>query len=131
MVTSICMLIILTFSSDYRSRLPIICIMGIATSTEILHQSLDKSTIALLRIEKFKLEQSGVWFNRVVEKVFLDSTSTLKFGHLPFKFLMDHFYLYDYSMGKVTASLKVKIYFFFFFCHLILMTMLFSPVSMH
>jgi origin recognition complex subunit 3 len=43
--------------------------MGIATSIEILHQSLNKSTIGLLRIEKFKLEQSGVWFNRVIEKV--------------------------------------------------------------
>jgi origin recognition complex subunit 3 len=82
--------------------------MGIATSTEILHQSLNKSTIGLLRIEKFKLEQSGVWFNRVVEKVFLDSTSTLKFGARPYKFLLDHFYLYDFSMTKVTASLKVK-----------------------
>ncbi|GAA5803291.1 hypothetical protein HPULCUR_008770 [Helicostylum pulchrum] len=95
-----------TICSEYRSRLPIICIMGIATSTEILHQSLNKSTIGLLRIEKFKLEQSGVWFNRVIEKIFLDSTSTLKFGPRPYKFLLDHFYLYDFSMTKVTASIK-------------------------
>ncbi len=85
--------------------------MGIATSIEILHQSLNKSTIGLLRIEKFKLEQSGVWFNRVIEKVFLDSTSTLKFGPRPFRFLIDHFYLYDLSMSKVTASLKVKYFY--------------------
>lgn len=58
-----------TICSEYRSRLPIVCIVGIATSTEILHQSLSKSTIGLLRIEKFKLEQSEVWFNRVIEKV--------------------------------------------------------------
>ncbi|KAI7896366.1 origin recognition complex subunit 3 N-terminus-domain-containing protein [Mucor mucedo] len=95
-----------TICSEYRSRLPIVCIMGIATSTEILHQSLNKSTIGLLRIEKFRLEQSGVWFNRVIEKVLLDSTSTLKFGARPYKFLLDHFYLYDFSMTKVTASLK-------------------------
>lgn len=82
--------------------------MGVATSTEILHQSLNKSTIALLRIEKFRLEQSKVWFNRVIEKVFLDTTNTLKFGPAPYKFLMDHFFLYDYSMSKVTASLKVR-----------------------
>ncbi|KAI9480879.1 MAG: origin recognition complex subunit 3 N-terminus-domain-containing protein [Benjaminiella poitrasii] len=92
--------------SEYRSRLPIICLMGIATSTEILHQSLNKSTIALLRIEKFKLEQSEVWFNRVIEKIFLDSVHTLKFGARPYKFLLDHFYLYDFSISKMTASIK-------------------------
>lgn len=55
--------------SEYRQRLPIVCIVGIATSTEILHQSLSKSTIGLLRIEKFKLEQSEAWFNRAIEDV--------------------------------------------------------------
>ncbi|KAI8641259.1 origin recognition complex subunit 3 N-terminus-domain-containing protein [Parasitella parasitica] len=95
-----------TICSEYRSRLPIVCIIGIATSTEILHQSLSKSTIGLLRIEKFKLEQSDVWFNRVIEKIFLDSTSTIKFGARPYKFLLDHFYLHDFSIRKVTASLK-------------------------
>jgi origin recognition complex subunit 3 len=58
-----------TICSDYRSRLPIVCIIGIATSAEILHQSLSKATIGLLRIEKFNLEQSEIWFNRVLEKV--------------------------------------------------------------
>ncbi|KAI7899494.1 origin recognition complex subunit 3 N-terminus-domain-containing protein [Cokeromyces recurvatus] len=95
-----------TICSEYRSSLPIVCIMGIATSTEILHQSLSKSTIELLRIEKFRLEQSEVWFNRVIEKIFLDSLHTLKFGARPYKFLLDHFYLYDFSISKVTASIK-------------------------
>ncbi|KAK4509567.1 uncharacterized protein ATC70_007920 [Mucor velutinosus] len=95
-----------TICSEYRARLPIVCIVGIATSTEILHQSLSKSTIGLLRIEKFTLEQSEVWFNRVIEEMFLDSTTTIKFGARPYKFLLDHFYLYDYSISKVTASLK-------------------------
>lgn len=56
--------------------LPIVCIVGIATSTEILHQSLSKSTIGLLRIERFKLENSEVWFNRVIEKVNLNKCSS-------------------------------------------------------
>ncbi|GAN11198.1 origin recognition complex subunit 3-like [Mucor ambiguus] len=97
-----------TICSEYRSRLPIVCIVGIATSTEILHQSLSKSTIGLLRIEKFTLEQSEVWFNRVIEEIFLDSTTTIKFGARSYKFLLDHFYLYDYSISKATASLKVN-----------------------
>lgn len=40
--------------------------------------------------------------------MFLDSTSTMKFGARPYKFLLDHFYLYDFSISKVTASLKVS-----------------------
>lgn len=43
--------------------------MGIATSSEILHQSLTKASISLLRVEKFWLEQSEVWLNRVLETV--------------------------------------------------------------
>ncbi|KAI9257324.1 origin recognition complex subunit 3 N-terminus-domain-containing protein [Phascolomyces articulosus] len=96
----------ITICSEYRLRIPIVFIMGIATSTEILHQSLTKATIGLLRIEKFWLEQSDVWFNRVLETVFIDSDHTLKFGARPYKFLLDHFYLYDFSMGRATASLK-------------------------
>ncbi|KAI8876028.1 hypothetical protein K501DRAFT_262859 [Backusella circina FSU 941] len=98
-----------TICSDYRSRLPIVCVIGIATSTEILHQSLSKTTIGLLRIEKFNLEQSEIWFNRVLEKIFLDPNEQLKFSARPYKFLLDHFYLYDFSMGKATASLKYAI----------------------
>lgn len=40
--------------------------------------------------------------------MFLDSTSTMKFGARPYKFLLDHFYLYDFSISKVTTSLKVN-----------------------
>ncbi|KAI8377134.1 origin recognition complex subunit 3 N-terminus-domain-containing protein [Choanephora cucurbitarum] len=95
-----------TICSNYRQNLPIICIIGIATSTEILHQSLTKATIGLLRIEKFRLELSEVWFKRILERLFLESTDTLKFGARPYKFLLDRFYLYDFSISKVTASLK-------------------------
>jgi origin recognition complex subunit 3 len=55
--------------SEYRVQIPFVFVIGIATSTEILHQSLSKSTICLLRIEKFWLQQSDVWFNRVLDKV--------------------------------------------------------------
>lgn len=36
---------------------------------DILHQSLTKATIGFLRVEKFWLEQSDVWFNRLLETV--------------------------------------------------------------
>ncbi|KAL1928438.1 hypothetical protein VTP01DRAFT_2794 [Rhizomucor pusillus] len=95
-----------TICSEYHKRIPIIFVFGIATSMDILHQSLTKATIGFLRVEKFWLEQSDVWFNRLLETIFIDSLDTLKFGARPYKFLLDHFYLYDFSMGKVTASLK-------------------------
>ncbi|KAJ2955962.1 hypothetical protein NQZ79_g8120 [Umbelopsis isabellina] len=53
--------------SEYRSRLPIVLLIGIATSSNALHQSLSKSALSLLRTEKFWLQQSDVWFNRVIE----------------------------------------------------------------
>ncbi|KAG0168293.1 Origin recognition complex subunit 3 [Apophysomyces sp. BC1015] len=95
-----------TICSEYRMRIPIVLIIGVATSTEILHQSLSKSTLGLLRTEKFWLRQSDAWLNRVLETIFIDEADTLKFGARPYKFLLDHFYLHDFSMGKVTASLK-------------------------
>ncbi|KAI8335759.1 origin recognition complex subunit 3 N-terminus-domain-containing protein [Chlamydoabsidia padenii] len=96
----------MTVISEYRTQLPFVFVIGIATSTEILHQSLTKSTICLLRIEKFWLQQSDVWFNRVLDKIFINSNFTLKFGARPYKFLLDHFYLYDFSISKVKASMK-------------------------
>ncbi|CAO3597039.1 unnamed protein product [Absidia cylindrospora] len=96
----------MTIVSEYRVNIPFVFIIGIATSTEILHQSLTKSTICLLRIEKFWLQQSDVWFNRVLDKIFIDSNFTMKFGARPYKFLLDHFYLYDFSISKVKASMK-------------------------
>ncbi|KAI8093724.1 origin recognition complex subunit 3 N-terminus-domain-containing protein [Halteromyces radiatus] len=96
----------MTIISEYRVQLPFVFIIGIATSTEILHQSLTKSTICLLRIEKFWLQQSDVWFNRVLDKIFIESDFTLKFGAKPYKFLLDHFYLFDFSISKVKASVK-------------------------
>ncbi|KAI9021574.1 origin recognition complex subunit 3 N-terminus-domain-containing protein [Phycomyces nitens] len=96
----------ITICSEYRLRIPIVFIIGIATSTEILHQSLSKSTLGLLRIEKFWLQLSEAWFNRVIETVFIDTPYTIKFGARPYKFMLDHFYLYDFSMGAVKSSLK-------------------------
>ncbi|KAL0086630.1 origin recognition complex subunit 3 N-terminus-domain-containing protein [Phycomyces blakesleeanus] len=96
----------ITICSEYRLRIPIVFIIGIATSTEILHQSLSKSTLGLLRIEKFWLQQSEAWFNRVIETVFIDTPHTIKFGARPYKFMLDHFYLYDFSIGAVKSSLK-------------------------
>jgi origin recognition complex subunit 3 len=55
--------------SEYRSRLPIVLLIGIATSSNALHQSLSKSALSLLRTEKFWLQQSDVWFNRVIDEV--------------------------------------------------------------
>ncbi|KAI8381334.1 origin recognition complex subunit 3 N-terminus-domain-containing protein [Radiomyces spectabilis] len=92
--------------SEYRLRLPICFVIGVATSMETFQQSLTKFTLSQLRIEKFWLQQSDVWFNRILEKIFLEESFTLKFGCRPYKFLLDHFYLYDFSIGKVTASIK-------------------------
>ncbi|CAO3671470.1 unnamed protein product [Rhizopus microsporus] len=96
----------LSICSKYQTQLPIVCIIGVATSTEFVHQSLTKLSINMLRIERFKLENSDVWFNKVIEKLFLESIDTLRFGPRPYKFLLDHFYLYDFSITKASASIK-------------------------
>ncbi|KAI9304149.1 origin recognition complex subunit 3 N-terminus-domain-containing protein [Cunninghamella echinulata] len=115
--------------SEYRAILPIVFIIGIATSTEILHQSLDKSTLSLLRIEKFWLQQSDVWFNRVLDSLFIDSNFTLKFGARPFKFLLDHFYLYDFSISKVKSSIKYALMHHFYGNPLSVFTQLYGLAS--
>ncbi|KAH8551885.1 origin recognition complex subunit 3 N-terminus-domain-containing protein [Umbelopsis sp. PMI_123] len=92
--------------SEYRSRLPIVLLIGIATSSNALHQSLSKSALSLLRTEKFWLQQSDVWFNRVIDELFIKPTHNIKLGPRPYKFLLDHFYLFDFSIGSVMASLQ-------------------------
>ncbi|KAG2178531.1 hypothetical protein INT44_001684 [Umbelopsis vinacea] len=92
--------------SEYRSRLPIVLLIGIATSSNALHQSLSKSALSLLRTEKFWLQQSDVWFNKVIDELFIKPTHSIKLGPRPYKFLLDHFYLFDFSIGSVMASLQ-------------------------
>ncbi|ORX56783.1 hypothetical protein DM01DRAFT_1334342 [Hesseltinella vesiculosa] len=96
----------ITIMSQYRTDLPIQFVIGVATSIDMLHQSLTKSAISLLRIEKFRLQKSAVWFEKVLDELFLDSGFTLKFGARPFKFLLDHFYMSDFSVRKVKSSVK-------------------------
>ncbi|RUP49555.1 hypothetical protein BC936DRAFT_142251 [Jimgerdemannia flammicorona] len=59
----------ITICSEYQLRLPIILLVGIATSAEALHQALPKSVLSLLRMERFHLQQSDRWFGNVVEEV--------------------------------------------------------------
>ncbi|RUP49554.1 hypothetical protein BC936DRAFT_142251 [Jimgerdemannia flammicorona] len=99
----------ITICSEYQLRLPIILLVGIATSAEALHQALPKSVLSLLRMERFHLQQSDRWFGNVVEELFIKNTMGLKLGPRPYKFLLDHFFLYDLSMGSVVASLKYAV----------------------
>ncbi|RUS17934.1 LOW QUALITY PROTEIN: origin recognition complex subunit 3 N-terminus-domain-containing protein [Endogone sp. FLAS-F59071] len=121
----------ITICSEYHPRLPIILLVGIATSAETLHQALPKSALSLLRTEKFHLQRSDRWFSDVVEELFIKSPIGLKLGPKPYKFLLDHFVLYDFSMGSVVATLKYAVMHHFYANPLSIFTNFLSTADLH
>lgn len=62
-------------NSEYVNDLPIVVLFGIATSIDVMHQTLSPPVLGLLRIEKFKLQHSHECMNTIVEEVWSVATA--------------------------------------------------------
>ncbi|RKO89059.1 origin recognition complex subunit 3 N-terminus-domain-containing protein, partial [Blyttiomyces helicus] len=54
---------------SYRDRLPIVLVFGLATTIHALHESLPRSVLSLLRIDRFQLQNSEKCIDAVVKMV--------------------------------------------------------------
>jgi len=98
------------FYSGYSEELPIILLIGIATSLETFHQSLPISSLSLLQIEKFKLLQSYECINEIIQKIFIETIDDFKLGIKPFQYLLDNFNFLNLSVDSFIRGLKVNIF---------------------
>lgn len=55
--------------SEYRRAVPIVLVLGVATTPDKVHQSLSHNASACLAMEVFRAELSTHYLTRVIEKV--------------------------------------------------------------
>jgi len=101
--------IIIVFNSGYSEELPIILLIGIATSLETFHQSLPISSLSLLQIEKFKLLQSYECINEIIQNIFIETINDFKLGIKPYQYLLDNFNFLNLSVDSFIRGIKVSI----------------------
>ncbi|KAI9501647.1 origin recognition complex subunit 3 N-terminus-domain-containing protein [Coemansia spiralis] len=101
-------------ATGYCHTVPIVLVFGLATSYECIHQSLTKSSISMLNVERFNLQRSKQCIDSAIYSLFVQSTSILTFGAEAYKSLMDQFLLYDFSITGFVKKLKYAIMDFFY-----------------
>jgi origin recognition complex subunit 3 len=105
---------LISIFSGYSEELPIILLIGIATSLETFHQSLPISSLSLLQIEKFKLLQSYECINEIIEKTFIDDVDDFKLGIKPYQYLLDNFNFLNLSVDSFIRGIKFSVMYHFY-----------------
>ncbi|KAI8325015.1 hypothetical protein GQ54DRAFT_255601 [Martensiomyces pterosporus] len=93
---------------------PIVLVLGLATSYESLHQSLTKASISTLNVERFNLQRSKQCIDAIISKVLVRCMATLSFGAEAYKSLLDQFLLYNFSITAFVRKMKYAAMDFFY-----------------
>ncbi|KAJ1945171.1 Origin recognition complex subunit 3 [Linderina macrospora] len=101
-------------ATGYCQQVPIVLVLGLATSYESLHQSLTKSSISMLNVERFNLQRSKECIDAVVTKMLIEGACVLAFGAEAYKSLLDQFLLYNFSISAFVRKLKYAVMDFFY-----------------
>ncbi|ORX94178.1 hypothetical protein K493DRAFT_32078 [Basidiobolus meristosporus CBS 931.73] len=100
---------LITICSEYCDRIPIVLLMGIATSVEALHQSLSKDTLTILRAEKFYFQRPNEILGSIIEEVFLRDHIGFKLGVDAYKLLTGNFFEHNFSVNSFMCSLQYAV----------------------
>ncbi|KAJ2867298.1 Origin recognition complex subunit 3 [Coemansia aciculifera] len=101
-------------ATSYCHSVPIVVVLGLATSYESIHQSLTKASISMLNVEKFNLQRSKECIDAAIRSVFVRATGMLSFGAEAYKSLLDQFLLYNFSITGFVKKLKFAAMDFFY-----------------
>ncbi|KAJ2488256.1 Origin recognition complex subunit 3 [Coemansia sp. RSA 2320] len=101
-------------ATSYCHSVPIVVVLGLATSYESIHQSLSKASISMLNVEKFNLQRSKQCIDAAIRRVLVEATDTLSFGAEAYKSLLDQFLLYNFSITGFVKKLKFAAMDFFY-----------------
>ncbi|KAK9763710.1 Origin recognition complex subunit 3, variant 2 [Basidiobolus ranarum] len=100
---------LITICSEYCDKIPIVLLMGIATSVEALHQSLSKDALTLLRAEKFFFQRPNEILGSIIEEVLLSDPTGFKLGVDAYKLLTGNFFEHNFSVNSFMCSLQYAV----------------------
>eukprot|EP01135_Chromosphaera_perkinsii_P007655 Nk52_evm111s914 gene=Nk52_evmTU111s914 len=98
---------LISISSNYSTKLPIVFVFGIATSMDIVHRKLSRSAVALLQIQKFQMQLSSAHLNAVIDELILDSGMPFGLGRHVFSHLIDKFLFENFSSSVFVDNMKM------------------------
>ena len=100
--------------SGRLNELPFVLVVGLSTSAEAMHQSLSRSIVALMKMEKFRLHNCHESINKVTQLLQCDSQSVFRLGSRPYQQLLDNFHLHDLSVSAFTRGVQYCIMAFYY-----------------
>ncbi|XP_076444955.1 origin recognition complex subunit 3-like [Babylonia areolata] len=90
--------------SNYIDRLPMVLVMGIATSVTTVHRLLPTAVSSLLCMEKFQVPPSTQYLTLMIDKILMTNKFPFKLGPKVFQLLLDMFLCHHFSvLNFVTA----------------------------
>ncbi|OZJ02637.1 hypothetical protein BZG36_04165 [Bifiguratus adelaidae] len=95
----------ITICSSYRDSLPFILLFGVATTTDIVHQTLNQSVLCLLNVRQFRLQQAEVWLENLIDQLLIRPTN-IKLGPQMYRYILDQFFLHNLSTTTVVSNIK-------------------------
>ncbi|XP_046979890.1 origin recognition complex subunit 3 isoform X1 [Schistocerca americana] len=94
-------------SSAYVPQLPIVIIVGVATSSLAISRCLPYNVSSRVRIQLFQITSSTATVNNVIENVLFSEDILFRLGSKAFRFLMDIFLFHDFSVQGFIQAYKI------------------------
>ena len=102
--------------TQYLDRIPIIFVIGIATTIHCIHQILPRSICSRLSIEKFCFDQSNLLLKKILVQLFVEKQiSAISPSYSAWKFIFHRFEESNISIETFLRSLHVCYFYLFLF----------------
>lgn len=93
--------------SAYLDRIPFVLLMGIATSVEIFHEKLPKSSIRLMQGDKFDVERAEECLAQIFNDSMVGDKPVLRLGASVCDFLLERYRDHTQSIQAFVGALRV------------------------
>ncbi|XP_070190846.1 origin recognition complex subunit 3-like [Littorina saxatilis] len=92
--------------SNYLDRLPLVLVLGIATSVTAVHRLLPTAVSSLLCMEKFQAPPSTQYLTLLIDKILMTNKFPFKLGPKVFQLLLDMFLCHHFSVINFISAFQ-------------------------
>lgn len=93
-------------SSNYCNKMPIVLIIGVATSTSTIFQSLSVSETTRIKLRVFTSQSASSTLNTIIDDILLTPKSPFHLSGYALRNLTDVFLFYDFTTTEFMKSFK-------------------------
>ncbi|PVU92826.1 hypothetical protein BB561_003602 [Smittium simulii] len=97
-----------------KSKIPIILVLGVSTTTSTVNKILMRSALQKMNISKFSLGAAQELINKIIFSLFIESNNCLNFGFTAYKYIIKQFLHSNLSIYQFKSILKYSFMDFFY-----------------